>query len=258
MRASRGSGRRAVIGTAVALALLGMPGASQAQSGNQTQWGLRATFTPSWEIPTRVMEIDFLQDYIGEGSEVSGAELAVGFVRGSRFGGDWGFGYVRKSLSDSTRIDINNGETCISAGSATQCGVNREVYTTKGVAFQGLELHKFVPWFTIKRRAQIGMNLAIGAMMVSGGSVTKTSTITTAGFDTVARQQTLATVQNTTDFDGKGFLDDLGVPSILPIAKLEFAVTGILARNLKVRASAGMNLPGVQRFSVTAVYLFGS
>ena len=125
------------------------------------------------------------------------------------------------------------------------------------MAFNGLELHKFVPWFTIKRRAQIGMNLGIGAMMVSGGTVTKTSTVTSSVFDPSTRQHSLTTTQSASTFDGKGFLEDLGVPSILPLAKVELALTGILARNFKVRASGGLNLPGVQRFSISAIYLLG-
>ena len=247
----------ASISAAAGLLLLATADVTQAQSGNETHWGMRATVAPSWEIPQRLIEIDFLQDYIGQGSEVKGSELAVGFVRGRRLGGDWGLAYLRKTLSDSTRIDISNGDTCFSAGAALQCGANRDVYTTSGVAFNGLELHKFVPWFTIKRRAQIGMNLGIGAMMVSGGTVTKTSTVTSSVFDPSTRQNSLTTTQSASTFDGKGFLEDLGVPSILPLAKVELALTGILARNFKVRASGGLNLPGVQRFSISAIYLLG-
>ena len=55
---------------------------------------------------------------------------------------------------------------------------------------------------------------------------------------------------------GKALLKDLGLLSILPVGKLELAVTGVLTRSLKVRASGGINVPGTQRFSVTAVYLF--
>jgi hypothetical protein len=245
------------IGGAVVTMGLGTVGAASAQSGNQSAWGLRATFVPSWKVPESVTEVGFLQDFIGEGSEVSGGEFSVGVVRGSRFGGDWGLAYFRKSLSDSTRIEIDNGESCASFGAAVQCGPNRDVYTTRGGAFQGVELHKFVPWVTIKRRAQIGMNLGLGAMTVSGGRVTKSSTSTTFQFDPVTRQNVLSTTQSTEELDGKGFLEDLGVPSILPVAKLELAVTGILARNFKVRASGGVNLPGAQVFSVTGIYLFG-
>ena len=165
---------------------------------------------------------------------------------------------MRKSLSDSTRIEVNNGTLCVGAGAALQCAEDRDVYTTSGAAVHGVELHSFVPWFTIKRRAQIGMNLGIGAVMAAGGTVTKKSLTHNVVFDPATRQQTLVPSETTTQLDGKAFLDDLGVPSILPVAKLELAVTGILTRSLKVRASGGINLPGVQRFSVTAIYLFGS
>lgn len=238
------------------LALLTTVTAS-AQSDRESHWGLRGSFTPSWDVPQRLMEIEVLQDYIGQASEITGAEFAVGLVRGRRLGGDWGLAYFRKTVSDSTRIDISNGDACINVGATLQCGPNRDVYTTSGLAFHGVELHKFVPWFTIKRRVQFGMNLGLGAMVVSGGTVTKTSAATTFEFDPATRQTVLRTTESTVTLDGHGFLEDLGVPSALPVAKFELAMTGILTEKLKVRVSGGINLPGAQKVSVTAVYFFG-
>lgn len=232
--------------------------AASAQSDKDSHWGVRASFTPSWKVPTQLEDIEVLQDYIGQDSKITGAEFAVGIVRGRRLSGDWGLAYVRKTVSDSTRIDINNGDACISVGATVQCSPNRDVYTTGGLAFHGVELHKFVPWFTIKRRVQVGMNLGLGAMVVTGGTVTKSSVASTVEFDPGARQGLLRTARSTTTLDGKSFLDDLGVPSTLPTAKLELAMTGIVTTKLKVRASGGVNLPGVQRFSVTAVCFFGN
>lgn len=242
--------------TATLLVLL-TGAAANAQSDRQSHWGLRASFAPSWDVPNRLMEIEVLQDYIGQASEITGAEFAAGIVRGRRLGGDWGLAYFRKTFSDSTRIDISNGDVCINVGAALQCGPNRDVYTTSGLAFHGVELHKFVPWFTIKRRVQLGMNLGLGAMVVSGGTVTKSSEATTFEFDQAGRQPVLRTAESTTTLDGKGFLEDLGVPTTLPVAKFELAMTGILTEKLKVRVSGGINLPGVQKFSVTGIYFFG-
>lgn len=223
-----------------------------AQSGHDTRWGVRATLAPSWEVPSSLLEIDLLADHLGTDSTIRGSQLELGVLRGSRFGGDWGLSYIRKRFSDATRIALDNGSSCID----TQCFDDTTVYTTSKVTVHGLELHKFVPWFTIKQRAQIGMNLGIGAMTVASGTVTKTATTTDVTFDPRTFRPSMSSGTITEVLDGKAFLKDLGVPTILPTAKIELAVTGIVADNFKVRASGGVNLPGVQRFALTAIYLF--
>lgn len=227
--------------------------AALAQSGTETKWGVRATVAPSWELPSSLLEIDLLADVLGPTSKVRGSELQVGVIRGSRLGGDWGLSYTRKRVSDVTRIELNQGTSCIDG----QCYDDATVYSTNRLAVHGLEVHKFVPWFTIKQRAQVGMNLGLGAMAVAGGSVTKTTITSDIDIDPRTFRPAVSSATNTEVLDGKTFLEDLGVPSVLPMAKIELAVTGIVADNLKVRASGGVNLPGVQRFSVTAIYLFG-
>jgi hypothetical protein len=228
-----------------------------AQSGNDTKWGVRATVAPSWEVPSSLLEIDLLADFLGADSTIRGSQIELGVLRGSRFGGDWGLSYFRKRFSDATRIAIDNGSSCFDNGATSQCFDDTTVYTTSSVAVHGLELHKFVPWFTIKQRAQIGMNLGVGAMTVAGGTVTKTATTTDVTFDPRTFRPSVSQGTTTEILDGKAFLEDLGVPAILPLAKIELAVTGIVTDNFKVRASGGVNLPGVQRLAVTAIYLFG-
>lgn len=43
------------------------------------------------------------------------------------------------TVLDSTRIDISNGDACIDVAATLQCGPNRDVYTTSGLAFHGVE-----------------------------------------------------------------------------------------------------------------------
>lgn len=241
---------------AAGVVVVGTPAVALAQSGSQVRWGVRATVSPSWSIPQRVFELDVVQDHAGPNSDVHGSELALGFVRARRLGGDWGVAYVRKNLSDATRIEVDRGPSCVIVGAASQCGDNRDTYTTSGTAVHGVELHGFIPWFTIKRRAQVGVNLGLGAVTAAGGTTTKTSVTHTPNVDPVTRQPTLVRQQTTTELNGKELLEGLGLLTILPVAKLELAVTGVLTRSLKVRASGGINVPGTQRFSVTAVYLF--
>lgn len=243
-----------IAGLAVIVQAVTAP-AVRAQSGSQVHWGIRATFTPTWIIPERAMDIGLLKDYVGQDSKVVGSDVAVGLVRGSRLGGDWGLTYLRRTLSDSTRLDITEADTCISIDSIRQCGPNRNVYTMRGFSLHGAELHRFVPWFTIKRRAQLGVNIGLGALVASGGTVTKVSTATTAEFDTVTRRNVLTTIQSTATLDSRGFLQDRDIPSVLPTARLELALTGIVSRNVKVRASSGISFPGSALLTVGIVYL---
>lgn len=257
MRAQAIVGRWVVASGLTAAMTAGGVAPALAQSGHDTKWGVRATVAPSWEVPSSLLEIDLLADYLGADSTIRGSQLELGVLRGSRAGGDWGLSYVRKRFSDATRIAIDNGGPCFGDGVTEQCVEDSTVYTTSKVTVHGLELHKFVPWFTIRQRAQVGMNLGVGAMAVAGGTVTKTATTSDVTFDPRTFRPSVSTGATTEVLDGKAFLADLGVPTILPSAKIELAVTGILADNVKVRASGGVNLPGVQRFAVTAIYLFG-
>lgn len=247
---------RAAVLCATAVATCGA-GTAAAQDGKEGRWGLRASFTPQWAVPEKVLEIDVVRDFIGEASKISGGEFTIGVLRGSRFGGDWGLSYFRKTVADSTRIDLDDGETCISVNAGLQCAPNRTVYTTSGAALHGVELYKFLSWGTIKRRVQIGNGLGLGALTVAGGSVTKDVTSASVDFNNATRQLTLVTAQTSEQLDGKSFLKDLGVPSVLPTLKLDFGLTAVVTRNVKLRATAGVHLPGVTLFSASAIYLFG-
>jgi hypothetical protein len=54
----------------------------------------------------------------------------------------------------------------------------------------------------------------------------------------------------------------IGIPGVgplrvVPLAKLELTVAGLVAPGLKVRASGGFNFPGYQAGSISLVYFFG-
>lgn len=255
-RSGIGAGRLATLAAACAFVVSGASSA-RAQSDDPARWGARVTFSPSWTIPQRVMEIDVLADYLGPGSKVSGREFSIGVVRGRQRGGDWGLAYFRKSLSDSTRVITSGSEYCIGQNGADQCVSGTGTYTTRGAALHGAELHAFIPWFRIKERVQVGMTLGAGAMVPTGGTVTKRSEDFDVSFDPTNGQAVLTPTEQVTELDAKAFLEDLGVPTVLPTMRLELAVTGSVTPYLKVRASGGINLPGTQIFSVTAIYLFG-
>jgi hypothetical protein len=109
----------------------------------------------------------------------------------------------------------------------------------------------------IKQRVQFGMNLAGGAAVHASGTVTRTSTTTYTTFDPATRRISMSADRTTTVFDGPGFLEDLGLPRVLPVGKVELAIAGVVTRNVKIRASGGVNLPGMQSFSLTGIYFFG-
>jgi hypothetical protein len=79
--------------------LLGLPASSSAQYGDESHWGVRVSFAPSWEMPESLREVLFDED---EQGTIKGSEFGIGFVRGSMRGGDWGVSYVRKPWDDGS------------------------------------------------------------------------------------------------------------------------------------------------------------
>ena len=79
---------------------------------------------------------------------LAGTEFRIGFVRGQALGGDWGLSFVGRGIKDA---------------SAAVLGNDGDVTATNGNSLQGLEIHRFSPFTTIKDRVQIGLSYGIGA-----------------------------------------------------------------------------------------------
>jgi hypothetical protein len=163
-----------------------------------------------------------------------GSELRIGFVRGSILGGDWGVSLVHKTVSDDSNI----------ARLSSQCTGCGSFFTASGVTFTGAEIHRFVPFGTIKQRVQIGMNFAGGVAELKGAL--HEATVSRTG--SVSQDVPASTLFIVSGHDVK----------TVPLAKIEFAVAGILGPDLKIRASGGVDFPGYDKFSITLVYLFGA
>lgn len=202
----------------ILLVLLATPLPTAAQSFN-SRWGLQASFVPSWSVPEPAKDL-----FDAEVLTVEGSEIRVGVVRGRTLGGDWGISYVQKGLKDGSFADSPDFTR-----------------TTTGVTVRGIALDKFAPFGTIKERVQIGMIFGIGAGQASG---------------TV--QQLNKHNGLTEEIEAKQFFSPMGqeIP-VVPLARLELAVAAIVMPGFKIRASGGVNYPGVAKFTLGAVYLFG-
>lgn len=185
----------------------------------RTRWGLQATFTPSWSVPDAAKDL-----FSAESLKVEGRELRVGFVRGRTLGGDWGVSFVQKSLSDGSFADSTD-----------------VLRATRGVLVRGVAIDKFAAFGTIKERVQVGMILGIGVGTASG-VVTERDKITGVDEQLEARHFFSPFEQE--------------IP-VVPLARLELAVAAIVAPGLKIRASGGVNYPGVATVTIGGVYLFG-
>jgi len=75
---------------------------------NPSHWGVNVSFTPSWQMAPFIKKI---LDEDGTGQiNIKGSELTIGFVRGSRNGGDWGVAFVRKPLKDGLAVSTSDVE----------------------------------------------------------------------------------------------------------------------------------------------------
>lgn len=220
-----------VVAFVIAAGLLLTPVAAQAQA-RRTYWGVTAGFTPTWETPTQLKSLFNADDLT-----FTGSDLNIGFVRGSILEGDWGVSFVHRKVSDDASVSRAQPSLCAT------CGV---FFTVSGVTMNGVEIHRFSPFATIKQRVQIGINLAVGVASLDGTVHERVATAPRPG----VVQSVTADVSPSSLISPGGH--DL---TVAPIGKLELAVAGIIGPDLKVRASGGLNFPGYSKFSLAVVYL---
>lgn len=227
----------------VCLACLLTPGAALAQ--NESRWGVAFGFVPEWESHD-VVKILF-ED--AERLELKGDELRIGVARGRPYGGDWSLSYTRKRIDRGSRVvtqdpvleNFGTGQTFLFAGD----------FVTEDVQFDGLEFQKFVPFATIKRRAQIGLNWGVGVAKIKGTVIRRDDF---ADFN----QTTFSVFQAHTETQEPANALLIAESEWLPLGRLELAVGAIIVPGLKVRVSGGFNMPGVPAIGGSVVYLFGA
>ncbi len=227
--------------TAAALALFSVLSAATpgfAQSDDDSHWGVVFHYTPEWKVAKGLLE-DLWSD--GKPNKLTGNEFQIGVARGRMQSGDWGATFVRRKVTPGS----TTGDVCIGFNDCEASGI-KHIFNDD-VTLTGFEVHKFVPFVTIARRVQVGLNFS-GGLGVWSGTATRQEYVVT-NFQTGAGR-----VETTPGVDVK----TLFVMEKAPIGKLELAFAGIIGKGIKARAGIGMDFPGYPVFSVSGIYLFGS
>lgn len=222
------------------LCLVLVPAVALAQQ--ETHWGVAAAFTPQWKVPSQ------LEELFDGTVDLKGTDFAVGIVRGRHQGGDWGLSFIHKKVKDGSRVEQFEEE----CGFTNGCFLDGASYVTRGVAVNGVELHKYIPFGTIKQRLQIGMNFAGGVGSFTGEVEERelfAELIPGGRSPGPGRSVETRTIQPASELMGT---------SILPLVKVQIALGFIVNPSFKIRAQGGIDLPGYELFSVTGVVFFGA
>lgn len=228
--------------TFLLVAATAAPAFAQAGSEPPSSWGVFVNFAPSWTGNSTFTEI-FLME--GEGT-VEGSDFSIGLARGKTLGGHWGVGYTRKKYKDGTTIvySESGGESGFTY-STTETNVFQDVY------LDAIEFFAYIPFTTIKKRVQVGLNVGGGAGFPKGTieqTFVQTSTFTPPTGPPQTQTNTEVETGPAKDF----------IFGIQPLFRLEVIGAFIAAPGLKVTVGGGLNAPSMAAFSVGAVYLIGA
>lgn len=218
----------------VILLLVGTVVPAGAQSSDPTHWGARVSFVKNWTMAQQVK--DLLSDD-GDEINIDGSEFEIGFVRGSRLGGDWGVSFVRKPFKDGSGVTTTD-QDCFNQAQ-TICKPRTEVTTTKNVMLTGFEVHWFIRIVNIKQRVQVGVNVAGGLAQTSGEVVKTTDRFEATGFNQQGPTGYKAIHEEETS-DAK---DELF--PYFPQIKIEVVGSVILAPKFKIQIAHGLNFPAI-------------
>jgi hypothetical protein len=212
----------------------------------QSHWGVSASFVPYWFFP------EPLADAWDMDTDMSGMEMRVGIVRGSDLGGDVGVSFVKKRVSDDSRVFVQQ-TGCVDGPSGTPACARGAYHVTQGAGMTGVEGHVYLPFGTIRNRVQIGGVFAGGIARFDGETDRFLEHLVIAGNN----------ITVTTDPLGRGpFKEALpDIPqdwTVVPIGRAELALAVIVRPGLKLRFTGGVNFPGFNVFGVNVQYLFGA
>jgi hypothetical protein len=259
------AGSKWLVGTAIAACLVAAPVEAQTPSPQQPQtpapssgssnskvshWGVLFSATPSWTVPNSI--IDKIAS--GGGATIVGTQFTIGIVHGRATSGDWGVTFVHEPVKDGSN-GFNSDTNCGFANGPMPGGC----FNTSGAAvahavkMNGVQVHKFFSFGMIKRRVQLGLEIAGGIGKLSGTLQKFSSDITNVQRNPKTGVQTglLTTTITTEDITAE-------LPSNVPLGHLAFVAAAIINPAIKVRWEAGMLMPGQSFTSLAATFLFGA
>jgi len=209
-----------------------------------SHWGVVGSVTPTWKVPSQ------LEQLFDGTVDIKGTDVSIGIARGRSRSGDWGASFIHKKLKDGSRVEgVDQDCTSFSNG----CFRDGESITTRGVAINGLEVHKYVPFVTIRERVQIGMNIAGGFGKFAGTLEKHTFRGEPVAFNPTGRPTGRQTETVTTER-----ASELIPLSVVPLLKVQAAVGIIVAPGFKLRLQGGLDLPGYEYVSVVGVFFVGA
>jgi hypothetical protein len=254
-----------------------------AQNSESSSWGVVGTMVPNWEVTSTfepIAALYFSEDDIAiKDQNLKGAEFRIGFARGRATGGDWGVSFVRRTFED-VDARTTSGAGCSGGGTTVvvlRCEDFEADLVRRDTVLNGIEAHKFVPFFTIARRVQVGMNIAGGLGFMSGEvNITNFRTTYTCTFppgvfpgtptfddDGPGNQCAGATVSNRATVQTGSSSGDIqrllkSESSMIPIGRAEIGGAVIVTPHFKVRIAGGLNYPGTNVVAITGVVFFGN
>lgn len=226
------------------LALLALAPSARGQSvedERRSHFGVIVTFSPPSDFQDK---FKVLLD--AEKVEARTQDFEIGMiVRGRQLGGDWGVSFIQKTYKDGSFAD-DRGQGCFQGN----CFLEGDLDIMRDVRLRGVSIHKFAPFVTIKRRAQVGLTFGGGVAQASGTLERHSFHAEFLPPNQSIQHETVSQVDARELFlDGHKWI---------PIWKVEVAGTALIAPGLKVRVGGGINFTNYPAFSISGLYLIGA
>lgn len=217
------------------------------QEKEESKWGVNFQFDPRWKVPSGLKEL-----FDAKSMEIEGREFRVGIVRGRTLSGDWGVSFVQKQFSSNSFIA--RGVLVPTPGGQPTFV---DTLYLRDASFAGVEIHKYLPFTTIKERVQVGINIAGGVAGVKGTLERHLEYDRLVWSEEVPPKLLgLERVKEIQQIDAKRmFKKEM---SVIPLFKLQGVVAFIPAPGFKIKVASGLNFPGYQIVEASFLYFFGS
>jgi len=226
----------------------------QPSFNKQSHWGVSASFTPKWKMWDKITEK--IADP-GQTWTVEGKQFTIGAVHGRSQGGDFGVDYTVQPVKNGSKVESSEQQCTGSNTNNTTppCFTLHSKDVTDNIKMAGVKVHFFIPFVTIKKRVQVGINIGAGAAFQLTGNVIETEDNLT--FVPNTPPQPGGTNKITTTTSTKQFKDVFELP-IIPLFDVDIAVAFIISPAIKVRYQAGVGIPGQKNFQILGYFLFGA